>query len=204
MFKIYGMYTPMFNKVVLVAEELGADFEVIDVDLIKGETRTPEHLKRHLFGKVPVLEHNGEFIFESNAIIRYMANVSTSNLYPSDNLKKAKVDQWMDYFTIQAGKWLTTIWFENCIAPNYFDREADQKVVAEAQEYLLEVMPKIDSHLDTNKYLAGSELSLADLNAFVLMRGYKEAKLNLDDFRNFTRWFDQIDSLESVKKTWKA
>ena len=89
MFKIYGLHTPMFIKPVLAAEEMGANYEVVKVDLMKGETKTAAHLARHPFGKMPALEHNGKFLFESNAIMKYMASVTESALYPKDLYARA-------------------------------------------------------------------------------------------------------------------
>jgi glutathione S-transferase len=119
--KIYGMHTPNFLKAVYAAEEFGVDYEIVPVDLMKGETRTPEHMARHPFGKVPVIEHNGQFIFESNAIVRYLGSLSNSKAYPKDLLERAKADQWLEFFAHQVGRWTTNYWFENVIAPKYFN-----------------------------------------------------------------------------------
>ena len=68
MYTIYGYSTFNPLKVVITAEELGIAYQYRYVDLAKRENLEPEHMARHPFGKVPVLEHNGEFIHESAAI----------------------------------------------------------------------------------------------------------------------------------------
>ena len=203
MFKIYGLRSPMFIKTVLTAEEIGAPYEVIEVDLAKGEQKTPEHLKRHPFGKVPALEHDGKILFESNAIMRYMANVTKSPLYPQDPYERAVVDQWMDYFSLQAGRWCASIWFNTCVAKQVFNMEPDHKAVSDFTEMLMTAMPTLNTHLAQNKWLAGKNATIADANAYMLMIGFKDAGLNFADYPNFMRWFDEYAARPAAKKVQK-
>ena len=204
MIKIYGSHTPMFLKVILAAEEFGLPYEVILVDIMKGENRSDAHKARHPFGKVPAMEHKGQFLFESNAINRYLGELAESPLYPSDSLKRANVDQWVDYFSIQAGRWCTGIWFEKYLKPRFLSEPTDEKRVEDLSEMLLDAMPTIETHLQKNRYFAGTDITLADLNAFMLMRGFREAELNLEDFPSFVKWYETILDRPSVKKVFEA
>jgi GST-like protein len=69
---------------------------------------------------------------------------------------------------------------------------------------LLDVMPTIESHLSQSRYLAGELFTLADVNAFMLMRGFREAKLNLNDFPSVIKWHDEIAKRPTVKKVFAA
>jgi glutathione S-transferase len=200
MFKIYGLHTPMFIKVVLAAEELGVDYQVVPVDLMKGETKSPEHLARHPFGKIPALEHDGKFLFESNAIIRYLGAMANSELYPQDPYQRAKIDQWIEYFAHQAGRWCTSIWFQKCIAPKYFAEEADPKSVADAEQSLLEIMPTLNQVMGQSEWIAGKNLSLADIVAFSLVMGYQDAGIRMNDFPHFEAWYERYSERPAVKK----
>ena len=74
MLKIYGAdLSPPSNKVRFVANELGLDYEYNSVNLVSGENQSEGHLKLHPGGKVPVIDDDGFVLFESNAIIRYLA-----------------------------------------------------------------------------------------------------------------------------------
>jgi glutathione S-transferase len=200
MFKIYGMHTPNFIKTVYAAEELGLSYEIVPVDLTKGETRTPEHRARHPFGKVPVLEHDGRFLFESNAIVRYLGAYADSALYPKDPFARATVDQWIDYATLQAGRWTTAIWFQRCIAPKYFSEQTDEKVVADSLENLLTDMPVIEAHLAKNRFFAGADFTLADVLPYALMKNFAAAGLELGDFPSFLRWFDEVAKRPAIRR----
>ncbi|MGZ3721817.1 MAG: glutathione S-transferase family protein [Bdellovibrionales bacterium] len=204
MIRIYGLHTPMFMKVVYAAEELGLNYQINPVDLTKGETKTAEHLARHPFGKVPVIEHDGRFLFESNAIVRYFGGLDSTAAYPSQKMDRAQVDQWMEFFSHQAGRWTTSVWFQKCIGPKYFNEKPDEKVVAETTKWLLEAMPVIDKKLSETAFLAGERFTLADLVAHTLMMCYKEADLPLSEFKNFVRWFEAVEQRPAFKRTLAA
>ena len=72
----------------------------------------------------------------------YMADVAETPLYPHAIKARAQVDQWMDCFSLQTGRWTTTIWFQKCIAMKYFNEEPDTKAIEEASEQLLAAMPR--------------------------------------------------------------
>jgi len=82
MLKIYGNKTFNAVKAVLVAEELGLDYEYVVIDFASGEMKTPEYMKIHPLGKIPAMEHDGEPIFESNNMCRYLANISGKKSLP--------------------------------------------------------------------------------------------------------------------------
>ena len=198
MLKIYGSYTPMYYKTVVVAQELGLDVSYVNVDILKRANREPEHLARHPFGKVPVLEHDGRYLFESNVICRYLADIAVSQLYPQERYARAVIDQWIDFFAQQPGRWTSSIWYQRCIIGPVFGGQPDQKVVDENLSQILEVMPVLDQHFAANQWLAGGAMSLADLVAVMLMQGWKHADVPLGDFSNFVRWFEVMSSRPTV------
>jgi glutathione S-transferase len=200
MLKIYGLHTPNVFKVLWTAEELKLNYEHVKTDLTKGETRTPQHMARHPFGKVPVIEHDGRFVFESNAIVRYMANFSKSELYPADPFERAQTDQWLDYFTMQVGAWTTSIWFEKEIAPKYFNRPTDAKAVAECTENMNEQMPILNEQLKNKTYLTGNKFSIADIVAASLTMGYEKTGIDFSKYPHFTKWFKNVSSRPAYLK----
>ena len=117
MYRLHGFFTQNSMKPLYVLEELGVDFEFCFVNLMTGANRTDEFRNMTPAGKVPVLEHDGEFLFESGPICRYVSSVEKSPLYPADKLQRARVDQWMTFFTCHPGRWLTSLYFEKIIKP---------------------------------------------------------------------------------------
>ena len=121
MLKIYGteLSSPS-NKVKFVANELGLEYEYKSVNLISGENKLEEHLKLHPAGKVPVIDDDGFVLFESNAIIRYLAVKSDSPLYPAGTKQRALVDQWSDFVSLHISSSVGRILMNRVFAPRNF------------------------------------------------------------------------------------
>lgn len=202
--KIYGSHTPMFLKPLVAAEELGLPYQVVFVDVTKGEQRSPEHLKCHPFGKVPALEHDGLFLIESNTIMRYLGSLAESPVYPKEARARAQVDQWIDYFSLQLGRWITSTWFQKCVGPQLFGEKPDEKLIEQNLQSILEELPVVEASLGKQRYIAGDTFTLADVNAYMLCRGAEEAEISLSDFPHFKRWLTEIGERASVKKIFKA
>src|SRR5216683_6910910 len=95
MIRLYD-YLPSGNgyKVRLLLTQLGIPFERVELDILKGVTRTPEFLAKFPNGRIPAVEFDdGKLLFESNAIIAYFADGTA--LLPDDNFERAKVMQWL-------------------------------------------------------------------------------------------------------------
>jgi glutathione S-transferase len=206
MLKIYGLYTPNLLKVQWAAEELGLNYEHVKTDLTKGETRTPEHFARHPFGKVPVIEHDGRFLFESNAIVRYLAGMTESSLFPSEPWARGQVDQWSEYFAHHAGKAAFGIFFEENIAKQFFNREPDAAFVEETTKNLDEQLPVLEKHFATNTYAAGDDFTVADIIGGVFMGRWEDTSLKNwnEKFPNICKWLNTITSRDGYKKTLAA
>ena len=77
----------------LLAEKKFTDFEQVPLNVLSGEPRKPEHLARHPFGKVPVLDHDGIRILETSAIVRYLNDVLPgTSLVPATPKNRARMD----------------------------------------------------------------------------------------------------------------
>lgn len=198
MFNLYGFFTQNSLKTLYVLEEVGATFEFHFVNLGAGEQKTDEFAKKTPIGKVPVLEHNGEYLFESGAICRYVANVTDSPLYPADKMQRARVDQWMDFFTCHLGRWFSTLFFETVIKPKFNLGEPDEAGKKEAVHFAKEQLSMLDKHLQDSNWLANDSLSIADLFAFAYVEQHRAVDFSLDDFPNVGAWFERIELRDSI------
>ena len=190
--KIYGFPTFNLTKVLLTAEELGLDYKYVALDVTKGEHKTPEHLKRHPLGKVPVLEDNGTYLYESAAICRYLSRTCGSRLYSGDAMAKAKIDQWIDFGSLHIGRWLTTYFYEEIVKTKFFGGSADQAQLAEAQECLTLHLPLAEVQLGQTNFLAGNEITLADTIIFAYVHTHEVTSVNLDAYPNILRWYTAL------------
>lgn len=181
-----------------VLEEVGADYNFEFVDLSKGEQRSDEFASKTPIGKVPLLEHDGQFLFESGAICRYVANASDSGLYPIDKMQRAQVDQWMDFFSIHLGRWFTTLYFDAVIRPQFNLGDSNEAAVAEATKFANIQLGMLDKHLADSDWLANNTLSIADLFAFAYVEQHQSIDFSIDDYANVKAWFERVAALRSI------
>lgn len=202
MYHVHGL-SLSFNttKVLYVAEELGVEYTYTAMDIMAGELKTPEHLKRHPLGKAPTLDHDGRYLFESAAICRYLAAAENSDLYPAqDAYQRAVIDQWMDFFTCHAGRWFGTLLFERVFREQFGMGEKKIDVEKEALGYLEQQMACLDEHLSRNAFLAGKALSVADPFAFAYVETSEMSGFALSDYPHADRWYQDYKMRSSVSR----
>lgn len=204
MYHLYGFFTQNSMKPLYVLdalqEDCGTKFEFHFVDLAKAEHKTESFSKKTPVGKVPVLEYDGTFLFESGAICRFLADAENSELFPQNKGKRAQVDQWMEYFSCHPGRWLNTIFFEKIIKPKAGLGETDEASIEEAHRFLGMQLPIVDAHLTDNRWLANNALSIADLTALAYIEQTAMIGFSLSDYPHIKEWLDRMEALPSVAR----
>jgi glutathione S-transferase len=200
MYRLHGFFTQNSLKTLYVLEELGVEWEFNFVDLAKGANRNEEFRAMNPVGKVPVLEHDGEYLFESGAICRYVASNEKSPLFPADKLARARVDQWMTYFTCHPGRWLTSIYFERVIKPMAGFGAPDEAKCEEAAKFANEQLKVLDNWLAEHEWLANDTFSIAEPFALAYMEQVHPIGFSLDDYPQLQAWFEKLEGREATLK----
>jgi glutathione S-transferase len=204
MLKIYGAdLSPPSNKVRFVANELGLDYEYNSVNLVSGENQSEGHLKLHPGGKVPVIDDDGFVLFESNAIIRYLAAKCESPLYPGGAKQRALVDQWADFVSHHIATALGSVLFNRVFAP-FLNQEADERAVTEGLSFLERFLPVVDAPLKERRYLAGGDLTLADFSLLSALDPAEVAQVDLSGYLNITRLRQDLMARDFYTKCHKS
>jgi len=198
MYRLHGFFTQNSMKTLYVLEELGVDYEYVYVDLAKGDNRTDRFRNMTPVGKVPVLEHDGEFLFESGAICRYVAGVEHSPLYPADKLQRARVDQWMTFFTCHPGRWLTKLYFERVVKPVAGMGEPDAAGCEEAARFAGEQLKMVDDWLDGREWLANDAFSIAEPFALAYVEQARAVDFSLEDYPQLQAWLERLEGRNST------
>jgi len=198
MYRLHGFFTQNSMKTVYVLEELGVEFEFVFVNLMKLENRTDEFRAMTPAGKVPVLEHDGEFLFESGPICRYVASEEKSPLYPADKLQRARVDQWMTFFTCHPGRWLTTLYYEKIIKNAAGMGEPDEARCAEVVKFANQQLKIVERWLSDKEWLANGALSIAEPFALAYMEQAGAVGLSLDELPRVQAWFERLEDRDST------
>ena len=204
MLKIYGteLSSPS-NKVRFVAHELGLEYEYKSVNLISGENKLEAHLKLHPAGKVPVIDDDGFVLFESSAIIRYLAVKSDSPLYPTGAKQRALVDQWSDFASHHIATGLSRVLVNRVFAP-FLNQEVDERSITEGLSFLERFLPVVDAPLKERRYLAGGELTLADFSLLSALDPAEVAQVDLSGYLNITRWRQDLMARDCYTKCHKS
>ena len=198
MYRLHGFYTENTMKTLYVLEELGVDFEYVFVNLMTGENRSESFRAMTPVGKVPVLEHDGEFLFESGAICRYVASTEHSPLFPADKLERARVDQWMTFFTCHPGRWLTEIYFEKVIKPAANLGETNLEACEKAEKFAHQQLKLLDRWFQHHSWLANDAPSIAEPFALAYLEQAHAIGFPLDHHPRVKAWFDQLEARDST------
>jgi glutathione S-transferase len=206
---VYGPgYSTYARTVRLVLEEKGVDYDLVEVDLLKGANQTPEHLARQPFGKVPAFEHDGFALYETDAITRYINDMFAGvDLVPADARSRARMAQAISVISGYAYPALITgIFMQRAVMP-MLGNAADEAVIAAALPKAETSLKALEQLINGNRYLAGDHLSLADLLLIPIydyIRQTPEGEKLLQARPNLRRWWDEVRSRPSIEKTKPA
>jgi GST-like protein len=196
MIELYTAATPNGHKASIMLEEIGWPYEVVPVNLLKGEQRRPEYLAINPNGRIPTIIDRGNddfVVFESGAILVYLAERS-GNLLPAGVKARSTVLQWLMFQMGGLGPMMgqANVWFR------YYDEEvppAIRRYQGESRR-LLEIL---DRRLADHENLAG-DYSIADIAMWAWARTYKWSGVSIDGLDHLRRWIDAIRERPAVRR----
>ncbi|WP_394824526.1 glutathione S-transferase family protein [Pendulispora albinea] len=202
--KLYDFaFSPNCRKVRSVAYELGVELELVAVDLVKEERRGSAFLAINPNGLVPVLEDGDFILWESNAIIHYLATTASRpgapSLVPSDARARAEVERWLCWQLAHFGPAVRKVAFER-IAKKITGRGVpDQSLIELGIAEFKKCSRILEASLGNKEYVVG-ELSLAD---FALASFYSLAEpcgLEVRTYPRVDAWLGRMLTRESMKR----
>lgn len=191
------------NKVRYVANYLGIEYKYNVINAFEGEHQTEAHRKLHPAGKVPVIEDEGFVLFESNAIIKYLAEKANSSLYPKEFAQRALVDQWMDFVSIHVGNGINRVFGNRVIFPRV-GMEVDERSLQDGLSFLERFLPIIDDQLKANDHLAGNELTLADFTLIATLDPLELSEVDVSAYANLAKYRDRLRAEDFYQSCHKA
>jgi glutathione S-transferase len=203
---VYGPgYSTYARTVRLALEEKGVDYDLVEVDIITGANKTPEHLARQPFAKVPAFEHDGFELYETDAITRYIdAAFPGPDLEPTDAKSRARMAQAIGIIGGYAYPCMIgQIFIQRAVMP-MIGNSPDEAAIAAAVPQAETCIEALEKLLDGNDYLAGDRLSLADLlliPVYDYIAQTPEGEKLLAGAPNLRRWWDGVRTRESVAST---
>jgi glutathione S-transferase len=189
--KLYGM-TGSGNcwKPATLMQQLQIDFQWIEIDLLKGESRTPAFLAKNANGKVPLLEtDDGAFLAESNAMLCYLAD--GSRLLPADRWQKAKVLEWLFFEQYSHEPYIATVrWWV------HFLKKQDEwkEKIAEAMKKGEAALGVMERALARSPFLAGEAYTIADIALYAYTHVADEGGYALARFPAVEAWLRRCEA----------
>ncbi|HEX5461620.1 MAG TPA: glutathione S-transferase family protein [Steroidobacteraceae bacterium] len=190
------------RRAVLTALHLEAPVELVFVDLQKGEQRQPQFLQLNPNHRVPVLEDDGFVLWESYAIMQYLADkIPGQTLYPTETRARADVNRWLFWCSQHFSPVVGVLNWEHVIKGMLGLGAADPAEVRRGEQLMREYGGVLDAHLSGRDWICGDALSLADIAIAVPLAATVPAKLPVGDLSNVQRWLATMQSLDAWKRT---
>jgi len=193
MIKIWGRNNSInVQKVMWAVGELKLPHERIDIGGSFGKNREPPYLAMNPNGLVPTLEEeNGFILWESNAIVRYLAaKHGAGTLAPSDPRARARAGQWMDWqLSVASPAMFQAFWGLIRTPPE----KRDQAAIAESQKKTTEAMAIVDAELAKTAYLADDEFSMGDIPVALVAFRFRQIVPQRPPLPHLERWYREIE-----------
>lgn len=191
------------RRVTATAHLLGLTLDLVVVDLLQGQHRSRAFLRLNPNGKVPLLEDGGFRLWESHAIVQYLADrTPEQTLYPNSAQPRADVNRWLFWSAYH---------FTPAVGIISRERVSKQMVggsggpdpgeIRRGEALLVAAARVLDDHLAGRDWIAQERLTLADIAIAAPLMHTEAAQLPVGDFANLQRWFHRVRSLEAWQAT---
>ena len=194
MIELYTAATPNGYKASIMLEECGLEYRPHFIDMAAQEQKTPEFLAINPNGRIPAIVDDGFPVFESGAILIWLAE-KTGKFLPSDQKARSTVVQWVMWQMGGLGPMMGQL--------NVFKRYFSEHIPAAIERYEREVyrlFGVMDGRLAQSDYLGGDEYSIADIACWPWVRAYEWPGLTLDNPPHLKAWAEKIGQRDAVKR----
>ena len=203
MLTIYGAdLSGPANKVRFVANYLGLNYEYRRINLREGEQKQEWFLKINPIGKVPAMDDGGFCLFESGAICKYLCDKVGSSLYPKELKQRAIVEQWTDFATVHISVNVTKITYNRLFAVR-MGLPVSQESISDGEKFLNQYLPYMEQQLGQHKYLAGAQITLADITLLAAMDPCELSGIDLSKYVKLTAWRNELKAQSFYTKCHK-
>jgi glutathione S-transferase len=202
MYTLYSMQRSGNSyKVRLALARLGIPYNLVEIDILKGESRTPEFLGKNPNGQVPLLEvAPGRHLAESNAILWYVAGGST--LAPEDRIARAEALQWMffEQHSLEPNIGAAYFW----LALIKGGRELQSHALEDWMENGYRALGVMETHLTRFPYFVANHFTIADIALYAYTHVADQADFDLSRFPAIRAWLARVaDEPGYIAMNWQ-
>lgn len=199
MIDVYYWGTPNGHKITIALEEMGLPYQILPVNILENDQFQPDFLAISPNNKIPAIvdqdgpDHRSISIFESGAILQYLGR-KTGLFYPTDEIKRIQVEQWL-------------MWQMGGLGPmlgqnHHFSRFAPERIPYATERYVNEtkrLYGVLDKQLIGQDYVTG-EYSIADMAIFPWLLRYEWQGIDLADYPEVSRYIERMQARPAVQK----
>ena len=195
--------TPNGKKVTILLEELGMPYKIVPVNIGRGDQFTPAFLEMNPNHRMPVMVDHAPkdggkplAVFESGAIMIYLAE-KAGRFYPQDLRQRHEVNQWVIWQMANQGPKTGECGHFRRLRDSQGDQSYAVRRFTDEVNRLYGVM---NNRLHDRRYLAGDEYTIADMISYPWTVNWKGQGQNLDDFKYFKRWFEELSERPALQR----
>ncbi len=203
MLKIWGRNTSAnVQKAMWAVGELSLEHERFDVGGNYGKNREPAYLSMNPNGLVPTLQEGDFILWESNAIVRYLArHYGAGTLEPQDPREIGRANQWMDWQLSVVQPAMHTAFWGLIRTP---EDKRDMAAIAASQNKTTDAMKILDAQLGRTEYVAGEAFSMGDIPVGVMAYRFRQICPDRPEMRNLERWYASLQQRQAFKEHVEA
>ena len=198
MIELFAANTPNGWKISIMLEEIGYEYKTTPVDIKNDEQFKAEFIRISPFSKIPVIidhDNNKESIFESGAILMYLAEQS-GKLYEKQN--RLIINQWLMAQMGTVGPMIGQHHQFHHYNPGKSDFGEERYFKIAKRIY-----QELDNRLNDSKFLAGNDYTIADIATWPWMARHEWHDIGLKNYKNLSRWYLEISDREAVVKGFR-
>jgi glutathione S-transferase len=197
----YNPISSNARRVTMAAIHLGMKLDLVEVNLLSPEDRR-RLAELNPNNKIPVLEDDGFLLWESGAIMQYLADCTPGQaLYPLDATQRADVNRWMFWSSQHFSPAIGVIGWENLWKKVAQGLDPDPVELARGERELARFAPTLDHHLTGRQWLCGDAVTLADYAVAAPLMYKDRARLPLEQYKHLLAWFGRVQELDAWRQT---
>jgi glutathione S-transferase len=187
--------SPRAFKVLLAAHQFGLPYELRLVDLTKGDQKAPAFLALNPNGRMPVLDDDGFVLWESNAILEYLASKAGGTWLPREARDRLALTRWLYWDSNHWDPTCAIFVFERLVKPFFGLGETSEAEIAKAGTTFHRLAGVLNGELEKHRYVAGDALTIADLAIASSLSVAERVKYPLENYRAIQRWHADLKAL---------
>ncbi|HSO34897.1 MAG TPA: glutathione S-transferase family protein [Labilithrix sp.] len=188
------------RRVNATVQHLGLEADVVDPSM--GDLKKPEFLALNPNGKVPLLVDGDLKLWESRAIMQYVASKKPGNtLWPADPKRQADIARWQFWEASHLSKGTGAFAFENLFKKMFMKQDADPAALAAGEKEWNTYAPILNAQLETRKWICGDELTLADFSVGACFSYAEASGLPWDSYTHIKAWYGRLNEIPAWKNT---